>query len=328
MTRISLLGVSIAALVGVGAVAGIVAVNQPRSEACGSVASAGKASSLVDVVDNETADAPPIATFPTPLVTRGQEISLVSSGDGLAAQPGAAVDFQVAAYLGTTGEFLTASSFVDNESVRRVVDPQSEDFFSRSLTCARAGDRLVVTDTIQSVFGPIPEDELVQNDSTVVVVIDVLDSFLTQADGRTAAAQSGSPRVVMHPDGYHGVSVPMGPPPTTLGVYTLKAGTGPLLQAGDTAVVHFTGVVWETRQVFSSSFDQDIPLDVVLVDGSTEGATEGVISGIFEGLVGQNVGSQVALVVPPAAGYPEGGGPQGAPAGSTLIYVFDIVGVK
>jgi len=44
--------------------------------------------------------------------------------------------------------------------------------------------------------------------------------------------------------------------------------------------------------------------------------------------VGQTVGSQVAIVVPPALGYPDGNQPAGVPDGSTLIYVFDILGVQ
>jgi len=328
MTRISGLSLAITGLIGVGIVAGGVAVVTAGDPGCDPLAVAGKASSLVDVEDAETPGNPPVAVFPTPLVTKGQELSRTIEGEGPPALTGAAVDFQVAAYLGTDGQFLTASSYTDQESVRRVINPESEDFFARSLQCAQAGDRLVVTDTIANVFGPIPEDELVQNDSTVVVIVDVVEAYLDQANGRQAPLQSGAPMIVTHPEGFHGVTLPMGSPPDDLQVYTVKKGAGAPLSSGDTAVVHFTGVVWETRQVFSSSFDQQTPLDIVLVDGSTEGAAQGVISGIYDGLQGQTVGSQVAIVVPPSAGYPEGAGPAGVPEGATLVYVFDILGIR
>ena len=328
MSQKTVLALAITGIVGIGVVASGVALAQPRTPVCEPLAESGKASTLVEVTDSELPDAPPVATFPTPLVTKGKELSLLRSGEGVAAAPGAAVDFQVAAYLGSTGQFLTASSFVPEESVRRVADPDSDDFFSRALTCATEGDRLVVTDTIENVFGPIPEDELVQNDSTVVVVIDVIGSYLNAANGRNQPFQSGAPNVVDHPEGFHGVTIPMGTPPEQLQVFTMKAGEGEPLQEGQTAVVNFTGVVWETKQVFSSSFDQGIPLDVALIDGSAEDASTGVIGGIFDGLVGQTIGSRVALVIPPSAGYPEGGGPPGVPEGATLVYVFDILGVK
>ena len=328
MSQKTVLALAITGIVGIGVVASAVAFGQPREPVCEPLAQSGKASSLVEVVDAELPDTPPEVTFPTPLVTKGQELTVVQSGDGVAAVPGAAVDFQVAAYLGSTGQLLTASSYIPEESVRRVADPDSDDFFSRALTCATAGDQLVITDTIESIFGPIPEDNIVQNDSTVVVVVDVTGSFLEAANGRTQAFQSGAPNVVEHPEGFHGVTIPMGPPPAELQVFTLKAGEGEPLEEGQTSVVNFTGVVWETKQVFSSSFEQGIPLDVTLVDGSADGASSGVIGGIFEGLVGQTIGSRVAVVIPPGAGYPEGGGPPGVPEGSTVVYVFDILGAK
>lgn len=328
MSSKTVLAIAITGLIGVGVAASAVALAQPRFPTCEPLAEDGKASNLVEITDADVADAPPVVTFPTPLVTSGKELSLIEQGEGVAAQPGAAVDFQVSAYLGSTGQFLTASSYVADESVRRVVDPDSDDFFSRALTCATAGDRLVVTDTIESVFGPIPEDDIVQNDSTVVVVIDVVGSFLDRANGRSQPLQAGMPTVVNHPEGFHGVTIPMGTPPEDLQIQTLKAGAGEPLQAGDTAVVTFTGVVWETKQVFSSSFEQGIPVDIPLVDGSADDASGGIVGGIFEGLVGQTIGSQVALVLPPDAGYPEGGGPPGVPDGSTVVYVFDVLGVK
>ena len=120
----------------------------------------------------------------------------------------------------------------------------------------------------------------------------------------------------------------MGSAPEELVVYTVKEGTGVTLQEGDKVVTQFTGVVWETKQTFSSSFDQGTPVTVTLLDGSANEGNGGVIGGVFAGLVGQTVGSQVAIVVPPALGYPEGSQPAGVPDGSTLIYVFDILGVQ
>jgi peptidylprolyl isomerase len=40
------------------------------------------------------------------------------------------------------------------------------------------------------------------------------------------------------------------------------------------------------------------------------------------------VGSQVIAVIPPEFGYPEGTNPPAIPAGSTLIFVVDILGIK
>jgi len=327
MTRFSPLaaGITVFSLLGIGAIA--YSVTDSRPEQCVPYASEGKASSLVSAASAEEG-IPTSLTFPTPLLTKGTEISILEAGQGYRAGEGAAVDFQVAAYLGSSGQLLTASSYVAEQPVRRLISTDIPDYFSQALSCAAAGDRLIITDTVQAIFGPIPEDEIVQNDSTAVLVIDVVNVYPAKADGALQPLVDNAPMIVQSPSGRHGVSVPMGQAPEELVVYTVKKGSGAELVEGDQVVTHFTGVVWETKQTFASSFDQNLPLTLTLVNGSVEGANGGVPQGVFDGLVGQTVGSQVAIVVPPALGYPEGQQPAGVPEGATLIYVFDILGVQ
>jgi len=309
----------------IGAGGTAVAVTQSSDPRCERPAELGKASALVTVLDAEEPNQPPIADFPTPLITAGTELAIVQEGDGVPAQEGASVDFQVAAYLGSSGQFLTASSFVPDETIRRIVSPESQDYFERSLVCAKAGDRLVITDTVEQVFGPIPEDELIQNDSTVVVIVDVVQSYLQEATGYWNFYKEGAPLVVTHPDGFHGVVMPSTAPPSDLLVHTVKQGEGAPLAEGDTAVATFTAVVWETGQVFASSFGQGTPINVNLRSPDLE-ENSSVLPGLYNGLLGQTVGSQVVIVVPPGEGYTEGQLPDGVPDGATLVYVFDIVG--
>ena len=327
MSRIQplVIGITFFTLIGLGAVGMSVAASLPSE--CKPAGVAGKASSLVSAQDGAP-QTPPVLQFPTPLVTSGTEISTVHEGTGVMATEGSTVDFHVAAYLGSGGQLLTASNYAPDQPVRRVVEQDGEDYFSDVLRCATTGDRLIITDQVQAVFGSIPEDEIVQNDSTVVLVVDVIQAYPAAADGSRQALVDQAPMIVQHPSGRHGVSVPMGSAPEELVVYTVKKGIGAALQEGDKVVTHFTGVVWETKQTFSSSFDQGTPVSLTLLDGSANGGNGGVIGGVFAGLVGQTVGSQVAIVVPPPLGYPEGNQPAGVPDGSTLIYVFDILGVQ
>lgn len=327
MPRISALSVGIIAMLVLGGGAATISVASTLEPSCDTFGAPGKATALVDVADGESGQ-PPVVDFPQPLVTAGTERITAREGTGDPAGEGSAVDFQAAAYLGSGGQFLTATSFVDGETIRRVVSSENTDFFGQALACVKTGERLVLTDTIEAVFGPIPEDDIVQNDSTAVIVIDVAQVYPASAEGVRQGLRNGVPKVVQHPDGRHGVSIPMGAPPEELVVHTTIRGEGPVVSDGDRVVAHYTGVVWETKQTFSSSFDQEAPLSLDLLDGSVEGATAGVISGIYEGLVGQTIGSQVVLVVPPSSGYPEGGQPNGVPDGSTLVYVFDILGVE
>ena len=327
MSRIQPLSIGITFFTLIGLAAAGVSVASTLPTACEPAGVEGKASSLVSAEDGEP-QTPPLLTFPTPLVTSGTEISTVRSGEGVTAGEGSAVDFHVAAYLGSGGQLLTASNYVPDQPVRRVIESGSDDYFSNALRCVTTGDRLIITDQVAAVFGAIPEDELVQNDSTVVLVIDVLQAYPPKAEGAREALVDNAPMIVQHPSGRHGVSVPMGSAPDELVVYTVKKGVGPALTEGDKVVTHFTGVVWETKQTFSSSFEQNTPVTLTLLDGSAGRGNGGVIGGVFTGLVGQTVGSQVAIVVPPELGYPEGNQPAGVADGSTLIYVFDILGVQ
>jgi peptidylprolyl isomerase len=294
---------------------------------CDTVTGVTTAASLVEATDI-IGQAGPEIFFPTPLKTTGTERLTTREGSGLEAADGSAVDFHVTIMFGPTGEFID-SSWPDAETpARRVVDSESTDFFSRELRCSKPGERIVFTSPVVEVFGPIEENEIVTNDSTVVLVVDVQRTFLATPDGSSALAARGLPQVVDHPDGFHGVSFPMSPPPAKLSVQTVISGSGEPIADGDRVVAHYTGVVWETQSVFSSSFDQNFPVTLVASDASAEGATTGVIRGVYDSLIGQTVGSRVLAVIPPEVGYPAGQAPQGVPDGATLVYVFDILGIE
>jgi peptidylprolyl isomerase len=319
------LGIAGFMVLGVAASATVIATSQP--DTCEVPVTATTAASLVSIAD--VTDTPiPDTFFPTPLKTTGIERLSVTEGNGQPALNGSAVDFQVSVFFGATNEFVTSSSYDSAEPVRRVIDSESDDFFSRELQCVTTGERVVFTSTIADVFGPIPEDEIVQNTSTVVLVVDIQQAYLPRPVGRASLPERGLPQVLDHPEGFHGVSFPMAPPPADLAVQTVIQGDGAPVSDGDRVVVQYTGVVWQTQSVFSSSFEQSFPVTLSVADGSLEGATTGVISGVYEALVGSRVGSRVLSVIPPEFGYPAGSQPPGVPEGATLVYVFDILGIE
>jgi hypothetical protein len=319
------LGIAGFMVLGVAASATVIATSQP--DTCEIPVTATTAASLVSVTD-VTETVIPQTFFPTPLKTTGSERLTITEGSGQQALNGSAVDFQVSVFFGATNEFVTSSTYDSAEPVRRVIDSESEDFFSRELRCVTTGERLVFTTTIADVFGPIPEDETIQNSSTVVLVIDVQQAYMPRPVGRASLPERGLPQVVDHPEGFHGVSFPMAPPPADLAVQTVIQGDGPAVSDGDRVVVQYTGVIWQTQSVFSSSFEQSFPVTLTVADGSLEGATSGVIRGVYDALVGARVGSRVLSVIPPEFGYPEGSQPVRVPEGATLVYVFDILGIE
>ena len=97
-------------------------------------------------------------------------------------------------------------------------------------------------------------------------------------------------------------------------------GCGPGVKQAQDIAVQYTGVIWRTGQVFSSSWQSKTPLTTPIGEGQ-------VIKGWDTALVGQTVGSRVLLVVPPADGYGSAGQSQvGINGTDTLVFVVDILG--
>jgi peptidylprolyl isomerase len=102
-------------------------------------------------------------------------------------------------------------------------------------------------------------------------------------------------------------------------VQPLVVGTGPVVQAGQTVSVHYTGIVYGTGKQFDSSWDRGQPADFVIGQGQ-------VIPGWDTAIVGQTVGSQLLLVIPPAEGYGTTGNSSAGISGTdTLVFVVDIL---
>ena len=306
---------------GVGVVAGVAST---FPGACDAPIGPGKASVLVDSETTEGGISQ--ASFPTPLKTTGRELSIATQGSGDPAEASGFVDFDVSIYLGADGSFLTSSDYQPGNPVRRTVKPDSDDFFSTVLHCATPGSQLVVTTTVEDVFGPVGGDDTLTSTSTIVAVIDVHQTFPQKATGSARLPQSGLPTIVQTAEGVHGISFPNAPAPSDLLVSVLKQGDGPAIAEGDFVTAHFTGAVWETRQIFSTSFDRGIPLSLVAQDITVSETGAGVVPGVAQALIGQAVGSQILVSVPPSLGYPAGGAPSGVSDGQTIIYVFDILG--
>jgi hypothetical protein len=312
---------AVVVVAGVGIFAGV-ASTFPTT--CESPLEPGKASQLVTT--SVTGDGVVEASFPTPLKTTGRELSVTREGTGTPAAAPGYVDFDVSAFVGSDGSFITASSYEKGNPVRREIVPAGDDFFSSVLECTLPGSQVVITTTVEDVFGPIDEDEVLQNTSTVVLVVDIHETYPHKATGSLRLPQSGMPTVVQTAEGVHGVSFPKAPIPTELRVSVLKQGDGPAIAEGDFVTAHFTGLVWNTQQVFSSSFERGIPLSLTAQDITESADGRGAIPGVVQALIGQTVGSQVLVSIPPSLGYPAGTAPIGVADGQTLVYIFDILG--
>jgi peptidylprolyl isomerase len=133
----------------------------------------------------------------------------------------------------------------------------------------------------------------------------------------TPPAASPSPSADAGPT----VSIPPGPPPTTLERQDLRVGHGARAARGDTVTVQYVGVAWSTRQVFDSSWSRNQPISFKLGAGR-------VIPGWDRGVPGMRVGGRRELVIPPRLAYGAQGYPPAIGPNETLVFVIDLLKVK
>jgi hypothetical protein len=283
------------------------------SGTCEPVAGPGKASTAVAADGSFGVD--PEATFPTPLVATDLEISVVTEGAGPLVEVGDIADVQATLYEGSTGNLVSSSGY-DSSSPLRTISGEESNLFGQIVACAHVGTRMVVAVDAQAISPDNPEN------TPVVLVIDVIDRFLGTANGVDQLPERGMPSVVLAPNGQPGIVIPAADAPTELRVSVLKRGGGDIVSEGDKVVLNYTGMLWDSSVIFDSSWNTGLPATLIATAGQG-----GLIAGFAEALIGQTVGSQVIAVIPPDKGYGDAGA-QAIPAGATLVFVFDVLGIQ
>ncbi|MCY1716743.1 FKBP-type peptidyl-prolyl cis-trans isomerase [Microbacterium sp. SL62] len=198
-----------------------------------------------------------------------------------------------------------------------LISPQQ--IFGAALECAPLGSRTVSS---------FPAGTLGEGSPAFVLVADSISELPARAEGTEVAPVDGMPAVTFddngapttttNADGKQMLPQPTAPAPTEVRIENLRQGAGEVVNPGDQVIVQYTGALYDSGQVFDSSWQRGTPAQFV---------TNQVVDGFRQALEGQTVGSQVVVVIPPAAGY--GDKAQGdIPANSTLFFVVDILGVQ
>ena len=108
---------------------------------------------------------------------------------------------------------------------------------------------------------------------------------------------------------------------------TLLQGEGAVAEAGQTAVVHYTGWLYDETaennrgQKFDSSVDRGAHFRFPLGRGM-------VIKGWDQGVVGMNIGEVRELTIAPEMGYGERGAGGVIPPNATLVFVVELADLE
>lgn len=122
-------------------------------------------------------------------------------------------------------------------------------------------------------------------------------------------------------------ALPAQPAITELGKTDLAVGEGAAIAAGQTAVVHYTGWLYDASAPqhrgtkFDSSRDKGQPFRFVVGAGR-------VIKGWDEGVAGMTVGGRRELVVPARLGYGDSGAGGVIPPGATLLFDVELLAIE
>ncbi len=123
-----------------------------------------------------------------------------------------------------------------------------------------------------------------------------------------------TPSADITPDQNEGITTDSG-----LQYIEILAGTGPIVQAGDSVEVHYTGTL-EDGTKFDSSLDRGEPLPFTVGMGQ-------MIAGFDEGVALMKEGGKAELIIPPEIGY--GAQDKGTiPPNSTLIFEVELLSIE
>lgn len=288
----------------------------------GDCAPAGAASDAISV-EGAFGEVPTIE-FDGPLTPDVTQRTIIEQGEGDAAANGDTVVIEYTVLNGETGAELATTGFTGENAERFPIDTASAQLvgFSLLLDCATPGTRLAGVIPPAEGFGDqgVPELSLTGSESLVFVidVVSIVPPALERAEGEAQEAPEGFPTVELADNGAPTITLPDSEPFTEFDLAVLILGDGPVVEDGQTVTVHYTGMNWNTGEIFDSSWERGMTADF---------PTSGVIQGFRDALVGQTVGSQVIAIIPPDLGYgPSGGTPDGSIGpDDVIVFVVDIL---
>lgn len=287
------------------------------SASCTPLATPGPSSSLITATGDLASPSTKVS-FGTPLVAPAPQRSVLIEGSGMTAQLNDVVVGTAVISDGSTGSVVQQGNFL----LTLNQDKTSAGLLA-GLVCAQAGDRVALASPTSALSTTTPDPNAAPQ--TGVILFDVTKVLPGRATGADQPAQAGFPSVVTTSTGQPGLTIPSGTVPTDLSFTALKKGNGQKVAAGNTLTVQSLGVVYSSKSVFESTWNDGAVKQIVMADGTT--TQGGVVPGLASALVGQTVGSQILAVIPADSGFGAQGNGSTVPAGATLVYVIDILGV-
>ncbi|WP_285116689.1 peptidylprolyl isomerase [Leifsonia sp. fls2-241-R2A-40a] len=297
----------VAAVIGA---AGLVAVSltgcttDPNND-CSTALPSGSASQLVEATGK--IGSKPKITVPTPLDTTKSQRTIITEGTGEQVHKGQVVEIQYTILDGATGQ-VQQTSYGSGDTYPLALGAGNA-ALSKGLQCAPVGSRVAVVISPKDSGGTGAT-------SSGVIVADIMKAYLPKADGAVRPSVSGFPTVVLAPTGQPGITIPSsGSAPKTIRSEQLKVGDGATVKKDSIAILQYTAVGWDNKNVVFSSWQSGSP-DVVSIGTGQSQLNQALPQSVLKQLVGKKVGSQVVIEAPAEGQVP------------AAAWVVDILGIR
>lgn len=265
----------------------------------------------------------PSVSIDTPLQVRETTAWTTRTGEGDEVGPNATTILALTLTDARTGKTAISTHDEGQRPLEITLGDQVFPALPKSLVGKPAGSRVVIASSPDDAYGDAGAPQIgVQGGDSIVMVADVLStdptSVLDGPTGARSAPPAGVP-TLRERDG-----VPVGfdfgglDTAKKYRAVLLREGTGPVVEEPDRIAADYLGQVWGADAPFDETFT-DQPSEFSIGLGS-------VLKAWDRGLVGLREGSRVMLICPPALAYGSASQP-GIPAGSTLVFVVDVLGV-
>ncbi|MCL1898691.1 MAG: FKBP-type peptidyl-prolyl cis-trans isomerase [Micrococcales bacterium] len=269
---------------------------------------------IVDLITWETTpEGLPMLAFDPPLGVSGPVAKLISDGSGQLIQEGDMVTFDYTMFAGDTGEVTFTTYDNGQPQTIQVLRSGMSQSFADTLIGSHVGAHIIFAQRDSS--GTAPTDLVLTQ--FMAVVVTAAKTVPDRAQGTPVTPIAGLPTVTLAENGEPDVTLPAGPPPGRLVSQLLIQGEGKPVQAGQTILVQYKAWIWDGAELFNTSWEGAPAAPWQMSNLAT-------LSGLVQGLLGQPVGSQVLLIIPPELGFGDVEA-NGVPAGSTLVYVVDVL---
>ena len=275
---------------------------------CGTALPSGGASQLVEATGK--IGSKPDITVPAPVDTTKSQRTIITEGTGEPVHKGQVVEIQYTLLDGKTGEVQqTSVGTGDSYPLALSSSNSTVATLSKGLQCAPVGSRVAVVISPKDAGGDA-------TGSSGIFVVDILKAYLSQANGAVRPSASGFPTVVLAPTGQPGITIPSsGSAPKSIRSEELKAGDGATVTAKSDAILHYTAVGWENKNVVLSSWQSGSP-DLVSIGTGQSQLNQALPQSVLKQLVGKKVGSQVVVEAPADGQVP------------AADWVVDILGIR